>query len=87
MQPAQIYKDSYESSNLPKDFYRDSDNDPALKNVKLGYEFYLKKELNLAMNLSNLKISNRMYVDGVHYSPELNFAIAKIIKQKLNSMD
>ena len=87
LQPAPIYKDSYESSNLPKDFYRDTDNDPALKNVKLGYEFYLKKEPNLAMNLSNLKISNRMYVDGVHYSSELNFAIAKIIKQKLNSMD
>lgn len=87
LQPVPIYKDSYESSNLPKDFYRDVDKDPALKNVKLGYEFYLKKELNLAMNLSDLKISKPMYIDGVHYSPDLNFAIAKIIKEKLNSID
>ena len=87
LQPVPIYKDSYESSNIPKDFYRNADNDPALKNVKLGYEFYLKEELNLAMNLSDLKISKPMYIDGVHYSPELNFAIAKIIKQKLNSID
>ena len=84
LQPVPIYNDSYESSNLPEDFSRDVGTDSTLKKVKLGYELYLKKKPSLVMNLSDLKISKPMYIDGVHYSPEFNLAIAKIIKQKLN---
>ena len=84
LQPAPIYSDSHSTSRVPKEFLL-TDDTSYIKNVKLGYEIYLSKKNNLALNLSELKIKEPMFIDTVHYSPEFSEAIANIINSELES--
>ena len=85
LQPVPIFPKSYSTSNVPKYFQRDIDYDPGIINVKNGYENYLNKKLDFINDLSTFNIEAPMYIDGVHYSPEFNLEIAKILKIKLNN--
>tara|TARA_B100001123_G_scaffold331128_1_gene373332 strand:+ start:540 stop:1649 length:1110 start_codon:yes stop_codon:yes gene_type:complete len=85
LQPAPIYSDSYSTSRVPKEFLSTYIDKFDLKNVKLGYQIYLSKKYNLAINLSKLKIKEPMFIDMFHYSPEFNGAIAKVIISELES--
>ena len=84
LQPAPIYSDSHSTSRVPKEFLP-TDDTSFIKNVKLGYQVYLSKKHNLALNLSELKVKEPMFIDTVHYSPEFSEAIANIINNELES--
>ncbi len=84
LQPVPIFLDSYSTSNVPKYFQRDLNSDPNIINVKKGYEIYIDKKLDFINDLSNFRIKDPMYIDGVHYSSEFNLEIAKLIRIKLN---
>jgi hypothetical protein len=82
LQPFPIFDHSYSTSNVPKEFLENKNK--SFLNVKLGYKIYLSKKLNLALNLSELKIKEPMFIDTRHYTPEFNQAIASIIKEELH---
>ena len=85
LQPAPIYPDSYSSSNIPEDFKWHTDKNLNYQKVKSGYKRYLDKISDKIIDLSKFKITEPMYIDGVHYSPQFNFKIAeKISKIILN---
>ena len=79
LQPVPIYNDSYQSSKIPKEFEISFENNLRFKKLKKGYEIYLSDLPSYVLNLSDLKIVKPMYIDGVHYSPDFNLAIAENI--------
>lgn len=81
LQPAPIYEDSYTSSNIPEDFKWYSSKDLNYQKVKAGYKKYLNKISDDVLDLSKFKITEPMYIDGVHYSPQFNFKIAEKISK------
>ena len=81
LQPAPIYEDSYASSNIPEDFKWYSSKDLNYQKVKAGYKKYLSKISDDVLDLSKFKITEPMYIDGVHYSPQFNFKIAEKISK------
>ncbi len=83
LQPVPIYKDSYESSNIPNEYYVNNVNDASTKKFKLSYKIYIEKKPKDVLDLSKLKIEGPMYIDGAHYSSEFSSEIAKKIKQNL----
>ena len=81
LQPAPIYEDSYASSNIPEDFKWYNSKDLNYQKVKAGYKKYLSKISDDVLDLSKFKITEPMYIDGVHYSPQFNFKIAEKISK------
>ena len=86
LQPAPIYKYSYELSNVPEDFLPEKDHE-SLTNVKLAYDIIKTEDIfnnsKNFLNLENININKAMYVDGFHYTPIFNEAIAKEIHNYL----
>jgi len=80
LQTVPIYEDSYSSSNLPKEYLQKLD---STINLKFGYEAYSLKKDKEILDFSKLKIKKPMFIDGVHYSPEFNRAIANLITKEL----
>ena len=83
LQPVPIYKDSYDTSDIPSEYHINNLKDVNFLKLKLGYELYLRNKPNYVLDLSNLKIKNSMYIDGAHYSSMFNLEIARQIKQNL----
>ena len=78
---APIYEDSYTSSNIPEDFKWYNSKDLNYQKVKAGYKKYLSKISDDVLDLSKFKITEPMYIDGIHYYPQFNFKIAEKISK------
>ena len=83
LQPVPIYKDSYDTSNLPIEYHINNLMDVNFIKLKSSYELYLSNKPTYVLDLSNFKINDPMYIDGAHYSSMFNFGIAEQIKQNL----
>ncbi len=83
LQPVPIFNDSYDTSNLPDEYKKNIKKNIKLQKLKEGYDIYLSKNSKTAINLSNFKIKESMYIDRVHYSSKFNLEIAKQIMQNL----
>ena len=82
LQPAPIYKFSYDKIKVPKEFLPNIDNANSI-NLKKAYKYINDKNLltedSSLLNISTLKIDEAMYVDGYHYTPLFNKKIAEEI--------
>ena len=83
LQPVPIYEDSYDTSNIPNEFYINNVKDLNPKKLKLSYKLYKETIPEQVLDLSRLKIDATMYIDAVHYSSEFSLEIAKKIKINL----
>ena len=83
LQPVPIYEDSYDTSNVPSNYFVNKLDDINTLKFKLSYELYLKKKPKNVLDLSRLKINDPMYIDGAHYSSKFSLEIAKKIKEYL----
>ena len=83
LQPVPIYEDSYDTSNVPSNYFVNKLEDINTLKFKLSYELYLKKKPKNVLDLSRLKINDPMYIDGAHYSSKFSLEIAKKIKEYL----
>ena len=82
LQPAPIYKFSYDKIKVPKEFLPNIDNANSI-NLKKAYKYINDKNIltddSSLLNISTLKIDEAMYVDGYHYTPLFNKKIAEEI--------
>ena len=83
LQPVPIYEDSYDTSNIPDEYYVNKVTDLNTKKFKLSYKLYKEIKPKEVLDLSKLKIDAPMYIDGAHYSSEFSLEIAKKIKENL----
>lgn len=82
LQPVPFNKESYSSSNLPEEYTKNF-NEVRHNKLKIAYDIYLSKNDSPILDLSNLKIAEAMYIDGVHYTPQFNYEIARNILVEL----
>ncbi len=84
LQPIPILKDSYLLSNIP-DTLKLKNSSESFKNLKNGYDFFIKNNNHKYLDLSLLNIDKPMFIDTFHYSMDMNKAIAIKVIDNLNS--